>query len=456
MRISPLLAAALLIAGGLTSVRTAAAQVQGGVLIDPAGALTTRYDKTLGTKAERERIAAFAAQNLPNDLNAASEARKVSLVKLEAALGAKRAAGEEPDEAMRRLAGLTRVDAVLVRPAAAGEMGDVVLVGPAGGFGPDALGRIVTTAEGAHAGRPVLHLDDLLAALRGGDPRQGGAIGCSIDPVPERQAAMARAAAGLGAVRSVAQAAGLYRRLAGILGDQNIRIYGVPAGSHYGVTLAEADYRMKLMALGLEPSGVRGLPSHLALIGPGADSAQRFYITANYEPVAVNADRTAFALSGPRLRMLTEDEIIAADGTKRDAGRRGASNVAWANRFTEQAPALCAARPTFAALQNLYDVAVVAELLRSEGLAAKAGWTPSLLLDAAALPVPVGPAPKTVPTAFNTKRAGRSVVGLISGGVSISGSEALQSAGQASDASGDLETARNEALAAAADGWWWD
>ena len=458
MRFSLLLAASLLAppAAAFAQNNNNNQQQGGGVLIDAAGALTTRYDKKLGSRAERERLAAFAASNLSADLNATSPARKVSLVKLEAALADALAAGEEPDETMLHLAGLTRVDAVFVQPATANEPGDLLLVGPAGGFAPDALDRMVSTAEGDHAGRPVLHLHELLAALRGGDGRQGGAIGCSIDPVPERQAAMARAAAGGGAVRSVSQAAAFYRQLATILGDQNFRIYGVPPGSRFGVRMAEADYRMKLIALGLEPSGVRGLPSHLAMIGPGANSAQRFYLTANYEPFVVNADRTAFAFSGPRLRVLTEDEVIAPDGSKRDAGRRTQSNVAWANRFTEQVPALCAARPTFAALQNLYDMAVVAELIRAERLAERAGWSPSLLADAAALPVPVGPAPKTVPTAFNTKRAGRTVVGLISGGVSIRPGDALRTAGQTPDASGYLDAARASAVTPPVERWWWD
>ncbi|MFH5802572.1 DUF1598 domain-containing protein [Alienimonas sp. DA493] len=458
MRLSLLLAASMLAAPAfaLAQGNGGGNNGLGGVLIDPSGALTARDDKTLGTKLDKERQAAFAADNLPADLNADSDARKVSLRKLEAALAAAAAAGEEPDEAMRFLAGLTRIDAVLVQPGTAEEPGDVVLVGPAGGFGPDALGRMISTAEGEHGGRPVLHLFDLLAALRGGEASRGGAIGCSIDPVPERQAALARATANLGPVRSVSQAASVYRKLAEILGDQTIRIYGVPAGSHFGVTLAEADYRMKLVSLGLEPSGVRGLPSHLALIGPGANSAQRFFIVADYEPVGVNADRTAFALRGQRLRMLTEDEVIAADGSRRDAGQQGRSNVAWANRFTEQVPDLAAERPIFAQLQNLYDLAVTAELLRAERLTEKAGWTPGLLLDEAALPVPVGPAPKTVPTAFNTKSTGRTVVGLISGGVSIRAADALREAGQAPDASGELERARADAFAAAGERWWWD
>ncbi|MEM9703167.1 MAG: DUF1598 domain-containing protein, partial [Planctomycetota bacterium] len=384
-----------------------------GVLIDANGAITARYDKKLGSKLEADRLAAFSADALPADLNAASDARKVSLVKLEAALRERLDAGEEPDAAMNNLAGLTRIDAVLVKPATDAAPGDLVLVGPAGGFAVDVLGRTVSTADAPHGGRPTLQLLDLLAAVRGGDPRQGGSIGCSIDPVPQRQAQMAQATASLGSVRSVSQAAGIYRKLAGILGDQNVRIWGVPPGSHFGVAMLEADYRMKLISLGLEPSGVKQVPSHLALIAPGGNSVQRFYLTDAYEPVVVNADRTAFALAGPRMRVVTEDQILNADGTIRDAGSRGAPNAEWAKRFSDNMDAVCSVRPAFAKLQNLYDLAVAAELIRAERLAEKAGWSPTTFNDSAALPVPVGPVPKTVPTAFNVRRTPRTVIGLI-------------------------------------------
>ena len=372
------------------------------------------------------------------------------------------------------LAGLTRIDAVFARPPGEGEaVGDLILVGPAGGFAPDAVDRVVSTAgdDAPAAGRPVLHLADLLAAVRTGPD---AAIGCSIDPVPERQAAMARAAATYRPT-TAAGAAGVYRQLAEILGLQAIRTYGVPEGSHFALGLVEADYRMKLIALGLEDSDTRGLPSHLSTIGPGANSDQRFYFVPNYDPVTVNADRTAFALSGPRLKLLTEDEAINADGSKRDAGYRSVSNVAWANRFTEKVPELAANRPTFAALQNLFDLAVAAEIMRGERLADRIAWRPTVLADAAALPVPVGPAPKTVPTAFNTKRAGRGlVIGLIGGGVELRPGAVLRSVGIVPDANGYLSTARREAFAAETtstdaapapagdDGqpapvrWWWD
>ena len=440
-----------------------------GVVIDPGGAFTTRYDETLGTAVDRDRRAALAKSTLPADLNRTSESRKVSLRRLEEALRATLAAGERLDEVQQYLAGLTRVDRVFLAPAAAdGTGGDVILAGPAGGFAADAVGRVVET----ESGRPVLRLADLLAVIR---VAPGERLGCSIDPVPERQAAMARAAAGASA-GSVAQARDMYRRLAELLGDQRVRVFGLPPGSPAAVALVEADYRMKLIALGLEPSTVRGLPSHLSTLGPGANSAQRWWFVPRYDPVLTNADRTAFALSGPRVRLLTQDEVVGPGGFKSDAGGASRSNEAWANRFSDLVPELSEARPVFATLQNVVDLAVVAELVRSERLGERAGWNASLLTDPRTLPTPDGPAPQTVRTAFNTKTAGRGlVIGLIGGGVSIRPDAALREAGLAPDRTGALDAARAAALrprsidspdaAGPAKGtvgpgdpadWWWD
>ena len=437
----------------------------GGVTIDAAGGLTVKSDRRLGSRAEVKRRQALAGEQLPADLNRASDFRKVSLVKLEAALADRLAKGETPTDAMANLAGLTRIDYVFVVPAAAGEdgaptPGDVILAGPAGGFAPDGLGRVVNAATG----RPTVKLADFLTAVRSG-PR----LSCSIDPVPARRAQMARAAAGRRPSTSLAGAAAVYRQLADILGLQNIRVEGVPAGSPFGVKLVEADYRLKLFSLKLEPTGVRGLPSYLDVIRPGGDSAKRWELVPSYQPVVTNADRTAFALTGPRVRLLSRDEVIGPDGVARDAGDLAQSEHAWANLVSSRMDELAAAKPAFAALQNLFDLAILTELVKRERLADRTAWPAALFRDPGKLPVPEGNAPKTVPTAYNTKTVGGSlVIGLISGGVSINPAEVLAETSETGDSSGTLSAARDSAVTPPADAdseaggeedavrWWWD
>ena len=57
------------------------------------------------------------------------------------------------------------------------------------------------------------------------------------------------------------------------LGPQQITFSGVPATSHFARVLVAADYRMKRLAMGFEPSPVRGLPSFLQMMQPPAAGA---------------------------------------------------------------------------------------------------------------------------------------------------------------------------------------
>jgi len=50
------------------------------------------------------------------------------------------------------------------------------------------------------------------------------------------------------------------------LGMQDVSVTGVPAGSHYARILVEADYMLKRISIGLEPSGLRDIKSHLATL----------------------------------------------------------------------------------------------------------------------------------------------------------------------------------------------
>ena len=420
----------------------------GGVSIDARGVLAPVPVE--GNKFAERRRADLAARRLPADLNRPAERRCVSLPGLERAFAATSDPADLP-ESVKYLAGLTRIDAVLLVPAAAdGSGGDIVVVGPAGGFAADDAGRVLSTANG----RPVLRLDDLAVALRAS--RQP-VITCSIDPVPERQAAMARAVANLPPARSIGQAKAVYQRMADLLGEQTVRLVGVPPESHFARTLVEADYRMKLVSIGLEPAGVRGVPSHLDLIRPGGNSTQRWWFVPAYDPFTTDGDRTAYGFAGPRAKVLSAEEVVTAGG-RVDAGRTRESTMRWARGFSENFAAVAEAKPVFAELQNLFDLAVLAALLVEERVADRANWRPDALLDDARLPIASAPAPRFVQSAFNTKTAGRSlVIGLVGGGVELRPSAALKNAGLSSQPSSALAEGRSTIIAAKpADAWWWD
>src|SRR5262249_5263171 len=145
---------------------------------------------------------------------------------------------------------------------------DLVIAGPAEGWETDAAGRIV----GQSSKRPVLRLDDLVTALRAFPPngRSNVVVGCTINQAAEGVRNLNQVPAGLGSAvdaRKINPA--LVQRVRDSMGLQDIEIWGVPGDSRLASVLVEADYRMKLIGIGLENSRVRGLTSYYSLLNAG-------------------------------------------------------------------------------------------------------------------------------------------------------------------------------------------
>ena len=126
---------------------------------------------------------------------------------------------------------------------------------------------------GAKNGRAVLRLDDLLVALRSADQARNGGISCSIDPTPRRDGA----AASLFRREEERSAIPIRHRreIESSLGPQTISVSGVPGSSHFALVMVAADYRMKRLAMNLEPSPVKGMPSYLQMLSPARRSRRR-------------------------------------------------------------------------------------------------------------------------------------------------------------------------------------
>ena len=418
----------------------------GGIRIDADGVVTNVPVSRKPSALQRKRMAAASAQRLGTEINTSSPLRKVSLVLLEEACRAALEKGTGPTEAMMFLAGLQRIDYVFAYP----ELGDLVLAGPAGGFTHVAPGRTV----GNESGRPPIHLDDLLVALR--SVVSGRNIGCSIDPEPERLAGMQRYIARNSGASTVSVAKARYRNMAGILGMQTISIFGVPPDSHFARVLVEADYRMKRISMGLDAPLVRVLRSHLSMIEPGGNSLRRWWFVPLYEAISKTVEGDAFALSGPRAQLLAQEELSDAAGRRSDAAFTPLSTRKFAEQFTAKFPELAERAPVFAELQNLIDLAIVAALMRREGLPDRIGWTQSLFLDNERLPIQTGVVPQEVPSVANVRMiGGRLIVGVIGGGVQIGAQRTIASlpfkpAPRLGGLRSESIRERSEAR------WWWD
>jgi hypothetical protein len=438
-------------AGGAGGAAGGAGGAAGGILIDAIGVVTPIYSKSKSPALAKRRLESLAKEHLSADVNAASPLRKVSLVRLEAACRETIQAQRRVTPEMEHLAGLQRIDYVFVFP----ETKDVVIAGPAEGFAPDDVGRVV----GVNSQRPPLRIDDLIVALRCVE-RNGGRLGCSIDSVPARMADLERWVRENSTPATATVARARYDSMAEILGMQDVRVWGVPADSHFAQVLVEADYRMKLLSVGLEVAPVRGFRSHLAMLTPGGNSVQRFWFAPLYDAFFTTADRSAFELAGPRAQLLSQEEVTNVLGQRSDAATTRISTQKFAQQFTEKFPELAESIGVFSDLRNLIDLAIVAALVKQERLAERADWTMSLFLDEKQAALAPGRVPKQVRSVANAKTVGgRTVIGLVAGGVEIDAPRIVKQVALREEPGRRLDgvrTAATKTAPPAAQRWWWD
>lgn len=378
----------------------------GGIRIDADGIVSAMAPLKESVAAAKKRQLAYRMANLSEPLAVSTESRRVSLKQLDEQLTEIIKAGGEIPAELKYVAGLTRIDYVVVDR----DGHDIALVGLAEGFAPDLQGRM----RGVTSGRPVLNLEDLLVAWRtvyGG----GTSVVCSIDPTPEGVVAF-NAFTSQPLVASPNSSPGqMFETMATKLGRQVITVTGVPKDTHFSVVLVEADLRMKRIALGKDPSGVRGVPSHLSLMRLGDAASSRWWFVPLYDPVEANADRSLYHLSGQRLQLLGQDEFTTAQGQRSSMPFNKLGTTKFVQQFTAHIPELAVAHPAFAELQNLFDWMVVCTLIRRHQLDASIQWQPQVLGEAKLLPTQSYPVPTGVDSVAATNRVGRTVLGLVGG-----------------------------------------
>ena len=97
--------------------------------------------------------------------------------------------------------------------------------------------------------------------------------------------------------------------------------------------MVEADYRMKLIGIGLEEPPVR-LTSYVDRANPApvaSNALQRWYFVPDYQCVRVSDDALAMQLVGDGVKLVGEDEVVSKDGKRKrgrqeQPGQRGASS----------------------------------------------------------------------------------------------------------------------------------
>ncbi len=444
---------ALAWAWGPSSARAQiATQSPAGIVIDADGVLHKQIFTDPTGELTQQRIAA-ARSTLGPQVAEPSKLRKISLNRLERALAKLLDNDAPPTAEMLHLAGLTRLKYVFYYP----DTHDVVLAGPAEGWMEDLAGR----HRGLYSGRPVLELADLAVAMRAypASGQDGPVIGCSIDPTPEGLARMQGFLANVGATVGPNDADFIVEGLRSNLGLQQVRILGVSPRTHFAQVLVEADYRMKLIGIGLERPPVR-LASYVDKANPaevGRNSLQRWYFTPDYDCVKMSDDGLAMELVGEGVKLIGEDEVVTGEGQRRKAARGNRASQHFVAEFTRKYPALADKEPVYAQLRNLIDMTIAAAYLQHEGLYAQAEWTPAVLTDETRFAVETQTTPVQVETVVTAVWKGPRLMTPLGGGVNVQAELALDPARVLADEGGALAKSRDAVKIELADGqWWWD
>jgi hypothetical protein len=423
--------------------------IQSGVVVDAEGVLHTKTFTDPGGQLTRERIAA-AKSTLDPKMTAYSKLRKISLNRLEAVI--RQHQGVLTEE-MRSLAGLQRIQFVFYYP----DSKDIVIAGPAEGWITNVAGRLV----GISTGRPVVQLQDLVVGLRSFPPTGGKTplIGCSIDPTPEGLAAMQQFLRSTGSIVTPDMTQSIVEGLRTSLGYHSISVNGVSPKTHFAQVMVEADYRMKLIGIGLEKPPVK-LVSYLdraSATDISRSALQRWFFTPDYECVRVSNDNMAMELVGDGVKLVGENELVTNSGQRRASGGFNKASQAFVTGFTKLYPELADRSPVYADLRNLIDVAIAAAFIQEQDYYGKAGWKMEFFGDEAAFAVENYDIPKTVETVVNAVWKGSRLLTPVGGGVQIEAQKALESDHRLADEKGKVAKLRQDTKINLAKGqWWWD
>jgi hypothetical protein len=430
---------------------------EGGIYCDAKGTLLRRTELDPTRALEKLRQAALEP-GLPGTVRTKSPLRKISLVRLEAAVQRHLAEGTPLPDEVRYLAGLERIQYVLVYP----EQRDIVLAGPADDWRMDEEGRSITVGNGA----PVMQLDDLVVVLRHMQSKDGAIFGCSITPTKERLAATQEfLTKSTQRPLKPGERERWLKDLREQLGQQRIDIYGLDPRSRAAQVLVEADYRMKLVGIGLEPA-VQGVENYLASIKVPAGQAPppldvlRWWFALNYDAIRTNAAKDVFELRGQGVQVLSENELLAKDGERQHTGGATDLNKTFTTSFTKHYGELCKKYPVYAELRNLFDLALVGAILKSESLPDRCAWHQTCFGDAGEYRPRLDIAPQWVDSVMNHRVVNRvHVLVGVSGGVRADPWSLVQAEKHDTTHAAGLTNGRRYSLEqrpAERTAWWWD
>jgi len=432
-----------------------------GIVVDPTGLITDVQESKKGEESElliniavmlardhREQVDFASAKEGIDDWRLPSAIRCVSIRGLTQQIARRRLMGHRIDDELRHLAGISRVRYVVADP----ENKDIVLVGQVGGI-ESHDGWMCDSRTGAAA----IRVDYLAACLTAVISRQP--LGCSIDPTPQSLGVAAEISA---AIRDGRIAEGIAdEALREALGDQLVRVFGVPGDTPIAYLMVQADRHMKRLSLGVEPMP-RGVDNYLDVVskhirkGPPDGQLLRLWFTAVPMAVRVSSDGRVHELGGRPMKLQSETQRSGAAG-ERIAAADDARLVDFVDGFNRNLDEISRLYPAYAALESIYHAAAVAELIhRTDSQSQLNQWLGPLLMDDPSAGILQTPKRVASIAVGHTIRQGskRHFMVLSSGGVLLSPADLI--AGQFTNYPSLDNVSVSATAPAAKDRWWWD
>ncbi|MAT10935.1 MAG: hypothetical protein CMM02_07990 [Rhodopirellula sp.] len=428
----------------------------GGIYVDRDG-LMVRLDSRRDSELQGIRREQFDGMfsDKGQDVRETSSMRKVSLVRLQRQLQLLQLRNERADQVMRNLAGIYKIQYVLVYP----DQRDIVIAGPAGPWKENGNGRLVNTNNG----KPVLKLDYLVELMRNAYSANP-TFGCSITP---RTANLLKAkqylASHNGKPLTPQNTDAWIQGLRQSVGRQDVEVFGTDNQTHLAQILVEADHHMKLVGLGEVP-GVPGMNSYLDNLVQSDEPTQgvnmlRWWFTTNYQALHASKDGLAFEVVGPAVKVLSENEIVDQLGNRQQTGKSDPLTQQFASEFTSNFEMLAERYPVYQELRNVFDLAVISMLIKSHELDRKVDWNPEFYTQSYGYQPVRAQAVNSVKSVVSYRiTTDRVVLAAVSGGVIVDPLPVVNQKNLKQDDYGILnaEYQGNRGIDLPGNTWWWD
>ena len=331
-----------------------------GVFVDAAAVIAAVSNNLQPNQHQRVR------PTTATDVNNNSKLRTVSLNRIENAISENAAAKRPLTDELKNLAGLYRIDYVFIDA----ENDDVLISGPAGRWRTDTSGLVVNVESGL----PTLQLDDLVVCLVNAFA-EGGRFGCTIVPKPESLKAAQKF---LATTKKMGTGRKWRESLRAAVGKQDVVVHGIAPDSGVAKTIVEADYLMKKVGMGLSPT-VDQCPNYFDRVeaDPAAAKDQtliRWWFTMAYDALVKDANDRIFQINGNSIKVLSENELLDQQGQRKHTGASDDATAGFAEDFSTHIELLSEKHPIFASLKNIFDLALVANIVKKHDVDNRARW----------------------------------------------------------------------------------